>query len=166
MYLISQMALYLFAAFLTGIGIGYALWRSLGEREVVARFHAAELRLAAQLARYEKSMAHVPAVPQQLADTFANEREAGGMRWQDTARRELHEFEAKQAALLKEAEHSAIRKAEAAAEKRLAEFARKFGQDTADAARGVKTSDETRGSASVISLSDAQADATAEAKHG
>ena len=56
MYLFSQLASYLFIAFLCGIGVGYALWRTWGEREVIAKFNAAEMRLAAHLARREKNM--------------------------------------------------------------------------------------------------------------
>ena len=55
MYLISQLAAYLFVAFLLGIGVGYMLWRTWGQREVVAKFNAAEMRLAAHLARWEKA---------------------------------------------------------------------------------------------------------------
>lgn len=166
MYLISQMALYLFAAFLTGIGIGYALWRSIGEREVIARFHAAELRLAAQLARYEKAISPNPAAAPHRPTAIPGEREASDMRWQESARRDMHEFEAKQAVLLKEAEDTAVRKAEAAAEKRLAEFVRKFGHESGDTARPAKAPEDARGGASIISLSDAQADTAAEVKHG
>ena len=55
MYLLSQLASYLFLTFLLGVGVGYSLWRTWGEREVVAKFNAAEMRLAAHLARWEKT---------------------------------------------------------------------------------------------------------------
>lgn len=55
MYLISQLAAYLFVSFLLGVGVGYALWRAWGERETVAKFHAAEMRLAEHLARWEET---------------------------------------------------------------------------------------------------------------
>ena len=55
MYLLSQLTLYLFLTFLLGVGVGYALWRTWGEREAVAKFNAAEMRLAAHLARWEKT---------------------------------------------------------------------------------------------------------------
>ncbi|MGQ0671313.1 MAG: hypothetical protein ACT4N2_00330 [Hyphomicrobium sp.] len=55
MYLLSQMALYLLAAFLLGVGVGYALWRAWGERENVARYSAAEKRLAAYIAQWERA---------------------------------------------------------------------------------------------------------------
>jgi hypothetical protein len=55
MYLFAQMASYLFVTFLLGVAAGYALWRMLGEREVVAKFNAAEMRLASHMARWEKT---------------------------------------------------------------------------------------------------------------
>ena len=55
MYLISQLAAYLFLTFMLGVGVGYTLWRTWGQREVVAKFNAAEMRLAAHLARWEKA---------------------------------------------------------------------------------------------------------------
>ena len=55
MYLISQLATYLFLTFLLGVGVGYTLWRTWGQREIVAKFNAAEMRLAAHLARWEKA---------------------------------------------------------------------------------------------------------------
>lgn len=58
MYLFSQLAFYLLASFLLGVGVGYTLWRAWGEREVVAKFHAAEMRLAAHLARWEETAGH------------------------------------------------------------------------------------------------------------
>lgn len=54
MYLLSQMVAYLFAAFLLGVGVGYGLWRAWGERESVAKYKAAELRLAEYIRRWEK----------------------------------------------------------------------------------------------------------------
>ena len=53
MYLFSQLASYLFVTFLLGVGVGYTLWRTWGEREILAKFNAAEMRLAAHLARRE-----------------------------------------------------------------------------------------------------------------
>ncbi len=53
MYLLSQMVAYLFIAFLAGIGVGFALWRMWGEREVVEKYKAAERRLAEYVARLE-----------------------------------------------------------------------------------------------------------------
>lgn len=53
MYLLSQMAAYLLIAFVAGVGAGYALWRTWGERESVAKFNAAELRLAEYIAQWE-----------------------------------------------------------------------------------------------------------------
>ena len=58
MYLFAQLASYLFIAFLLGAGVGYALWRTWGEREVLAKFNAAEMRLAAHLARRENAATH------------------------------------------------------------------------------------------------------------
>lgn len=58
MYLFSQLASYLFITFLTGVGVGYALWRTWGESEVIAKFNAAERRLAAHLARREQVSTH------------------------------------------------------------------------------------------------------------
>lgn len=58
MYLFSQLAFYLFLAFLLGVGVGYTLWRTWGERESVAKYTAAEMRLAQYLARWEKSSGH------------------------------------------------------------------------------------------------------------
>jgi hypothetical protein len=53
MYLFSQLASYLFLSFMLGVAFGYALWRLWGEREVVAKFTAAEMRLAEHIARWE-----------------------------------------------------------------------------------------------------------------
>lgn len=55
MFLLSQMALYLFLAFGVGVGFGYALWRAWGEREAIAKYHAAEMRLAAHMAKWEQT---------------------------------------------------------------------------------------------------------------
>ena len=55
MYLFAQMASYLFITFLLGVGAGYALWRMLGEREAIAKFKAAEMRLASHMARWEQT---------------------------------------------------------------------------------------------------------------
>ncbi len=54
MYLLSQLASYMFLTFLLGVGVGYTLWRTWGEREVVAKYKAAELRLAEYLQRAEQ----------------------------------------------------------------------------------------------------------------
>ncbi len=54
MYLLSQMASYMFLSFLLGVAVGYVLWRAWGEKEVVAKFQAAELRLAHHLANWQK----------------------------------------------------------------------------------------------------------------
>ena len=58
MYLLAQMATYLFLSFLLGVWAGYALWRVWGEREAIAKFNAAERKLANYLARWEKDHAH------------------------------------------------------------------------------------------------------------
>jgi hypothetical protein len=58
MYLLSQLAFYMFLTFLLGVGVGYALWRTWGEREATAKYTAAEMRLAQYLARWEKSSGH------------------------------------------------------------------------------------------------------------
>jgi hypothetical protein len=143
MYLVSQMASYLFATFLLGIGVGYALWRSWGEREVIARFNSAEMRLAAHIARLEQAAAQPDPFARGNAQAQRGQPPArldddGGaqaaqarldQRWEETARRELHDFEMKQAALMREAEDAAIRKAEAAAERKLADLAGKYGYD-------------------------------------
>lgn len=149
MYLFAQLASYLFATFLLGVGVGYALWRAWGEREVIAKYNAAEMRLAAHLARWEKAQSqetsgHAAArTARPPAEYGAGQDVSRGTlekRWEETARRELHEFEvkhtaelhefeAKQAALMRESEDAAIRKAEAAAEKKLADLARRLGDD-------------------------------------
>lgn len=54
MYLFSQMAGCLLVAFLFGIGVGYGLWRAWGQREAIAKYKAAELRLAEYLADIEQ----------------------------------------------------------------------------------------------------------------
>lgn len=57
MYLVSQLASYMFLTFLLGVGVGYALWRAWGEREVIAKFNAAEMQLAKYLSDWEKTSA-------------------------------------------------------------------------------------------------------------
>jgi hypothetical protein len=99
MYLLSQLVSYLFLAFLLGVGVGYALWRTWGEREAVAKFNAAEMRLASHFARWEQSL---------------KQQAAGG---RETA------------AMLRETEEAAIRKAEAAAEKKFADLTKTLGYD-------------------------------------
>lgn len=131
MYLFAQLASYLFVAFLIGTATGYMLWRAWGERETIARYNAAEMRLAAHVAQWEKAAqqqnaAHAARTAQGNETSEARARME--RQWEETAKRELHEFEAKQAALMREAEVAAIRKAEAAAEKKLADLTRKLGQ--------------------------------------
>lgn len=53
MYLFAQMAAYLLAAFLSGICVGYALWRAWGDREVIDKYQAAERRLAEYIAEWQ-----------------------------------------------------------------------------------------------------------------
>lgn len=53
MFLLSQMAAYLLTSFLVGVGVGYGLWRTWGEREAIAKYKAAEMRLAEYVARLE-----------------------------------------------------------------------------------------------------------------
>lgn len=143
MYLLSQMAIYLLLAFSMGFGVGYALWRLWGERECVAKFNAAEMRLAAHVARMEQAAAHhrVPHNPQS-----------------DQAQRDLRELEIRHAALLKEAESAAIRKAEAAAEKKLSDLAARLGYDftalTTAGRAAVHTQDAMRRSAEIAPLFD------------
>jgi hypothetical protein len=55
MYLIAQLAFSMFLTFLLGVGVGYALWKVWGEREVIAKFNAAELQLAKYLSDWEKT---------------------------------------------------------------------------------------------------------------
>lgn len=136
MYLLSQLASYLFLTFLLGVGVGYGLWRTWGQREVVAKFNAAEMRLAAHLARWEKTAA--------LRDNAIRHGEEEGLarasaekRWEETARRELHEFEVRHAALLKDAEEAAVRKAEAAAEKKLDDLTKKMSYETSPSHSGL-----------------------------
>ncbi len=57
MYLLSQMASYLFLSFLLGVAVGYPLWRAWGEKEFIAKFQAAEMRLAHHLANWQKRTA-------------------------------------------------------------------------------------------------------------
>lgn len=99
MYLLSQLVSYLFLAFLLGVGVGYALWRTWGEREAVAKFNAAEMRLASHFARWEQSL---------------KQQAAGG---RETA------------AMLRDTEEAAIRKAEAAAERKFADLTKNLGYE-------------------------------------
>lgn len=132
MYLLSQIASYLFLTFLLGVGVGYALWRVWGEREVVAKFNAAEMRLAAHLARLERSTFGDGGHHGGFGEGDANPeamRAALEKQWEETAKRELHEFEVKHAALMKEAEDASIRKVEAAAEQKLSDLAKMLGYE-------------------------------------
>lgn len=150
MYLFAQLASYLFVAFLIGTATGYLLWRAWGEREIIAKYNAAEMRLAAHVAQWEKAAKQQSASHAAHAMPASETIEARARRerqWEEAAKRELHEFEAKQAALLREAEVAAIRKAEAAAEKRLADLTRKLGPGE------IKSSLPAGGN--VVSLSDA-----------
>lgn len=54
MYLLSQMTMYLLAAFALGVASGYGLWRIWGEQENVEKYKAAEQRLAEYLANWER----------------------------------------------------------------------------------------------------------------
>ncbi len=114
MYLLSQLVSYLFLAFLLGVGVGYALWRTWGEREAVAKFNAAEMRLASHFARWEQSHKHQP----------LDGREA--------------------AAMLRETEEAAIRKAEAAAERKFADLTKSLGYETKPS-QGGRGSDSQHG---------------------
>ena len=126
MYLLSQMALFLLLAFLLGVSTGYALWRTWGQREIVAKFNTAELKLATHLQRFEKTARdgekQARASGEQEARRASLERQ-----WEEAARRELTEFEAKHAAMLKETQDTAVRNAEAAAEKKVADLAKVLG---------------------------------------
>lgn len=53
MFLLAQLAISLFITFLLGVGVGYALWRTLGERDLIAKYHAAEMELAKYLSQWE-----------------------------------------------------------------------------------------------------------------
>jgi len=55
MYVLGQLAFFLLLAFLLGVAVGYALWRMWGKRRLVARYSAAERRLAAYLAQFESA---------------------------------------------------------------------------------------------------------------
>ncbi len=142
MYLLVQMTMFLLAAFLLGIAVGYALWKSMGEREMLAKFSAAEMRLAQHLASFQRAQHPVQYQPPMsmpppnepppfaAAHTNASEEQARlEARLEEAARRELHDFEVKQAALMREAGDAAIRNAEAAAEKKLADLAGRLGYD-------------------------------------
>jgi hypothetical protein len=54
MYLLSQMTMYLFSAFLLGVAAGYGLWRLWGEQENVEKYKAAERRLAEYLSQWDR----------------------------------------------------------------------------------------------------------------
>lgn len=104
MYLFSQLAFYLFLTFLLGIGVGYGLWRIWGEQEAIAKFNAAEMRLAAHLSRWEKSAAHPDAasrdVPRQARSTSDHDvppevpRPNSNLekRWDEPPKRKLQEI--------------------------------------------------------------------------
>ena len=126
MYLLSQLALFLLLAFLLGVSVGYALWRTWGQREIIAKFNAAELRLATHLQRFEKTARDGEKLARETGERDGR-RASSEQQWEEAAKRELHEFEAKQAALLKEAQDAAVRNAEAAAEKKFADLAKVFG---------------------------------------
>lgn len=128
MYLFAQLAFYLFLTFLLGVGVGYTLWRAWGEREAVAKFNAAEMKLASHLARLENTARPAPQYvppPQYMGGPDAK-RANLEKRWEEAAKREMQEFEMKQAALMREAEDAAVRKAEAAAEKKIADLTSKY----------------------------------------
>lgn len=55
MYLLSQMVLYLFLTFMLGVAVGYLLWQTWGQRTIVAKYNAAELRLANLLAEWQEA---------------------------------------------------------------------------------------------------------------
>lgn len=54
MYLLSQLTIYLLAAFLLGMAAGYGLWRVWGEQENIEKYKSAERRLAEYLAQWER----------------------------------------------------------------------------------------------------------------
>lgn len=60
MFLISQIVVFLFLAFMLGVGVGYMIWQSWGQREYIARYNAAELKLARYLSEWEARMAPSP----------------------------------------------------------------------------------------------------------
>lgn len=60
MYLLAQLVVYLGLAFALGVVAGYALWRMWGERELVAQFNAAEIRLASYISRLEHTGGRPP----------------------------------------------------------------------------------------------------------
>lgn len=51
MYLLTQLAIILLLAFLVGVATGYGLWRLWGKRQLVAKYKAAEMRLASYMMR-------------------------------------------------------------------------------------------------------------------
>lgn len=57
MYLLTQLAVLLFIAFALGVAVGYGLWRLWGKRRLIARYGAAEMRLAAYLSQFETAEA-------------------------------------------------------------------------------------------------------------
>jgi len=57
MYLLTQLAIFLFLAFALGIAVGYGLWRLWGQRQQVAKYNAAEMRLASYLSRVQSPAA-------------------------------------------------------------------------------------------------------------
>lgn len=60
MYLLTQLAIYLCLAFALGVVAGYGLWRMWGQRDLVAKFHSAEIRLASYMSRLENSAGRPP----------------------------------------------------------------------------------------------------------
>lgn len=54
MYLLSQMTIYLLAAFAVGMAAGYGLWRVWGEQENIEKYKLAERRLAEYLEKWER----------------------------------------------------------------------------------------------------------------
>lgn len=58
MYLLSQMVLYLFLTFMLGVAVGYFLWQTWGQRAIIAKYNAAELRLANLLAEWQETGGH------------------------------------------------------------------------------------------------------------
>lgn len=57
MYLLTQLAVFLLLAFCLGVAVGYGLWRLWGKRRLIARYGAAERRLAAYLSQFESAEA-------------------------------------------------------------------------------------------------------------
>lgn len=118
MYLLSQLVLYMFLTFLLGIAVGYALWRSWGEREVIAKYNAAEMRLAAHMARWEQTAQrettatprmHAPYQPPQPAPMAAPPQQSY---WNEPPRRAHSEFEPRSVMPLKEAKEALQRRSD------------------------------------------------------